>query len=74
VADLRRGGGQPGVGHALPVIERIRAVNGVDADAVLARRRWKQHRLEEATAALEPAFLSSCYSWRPAPTGPFSSQ
>lgn len=37
-------------------IERIRHRQGVEADVLLARLRWRQGRLEEATQALERAF------------------
>ncbi len=39
-------------------IERIRQRSAVEADVVLARLRWRQGRLEEATQALERAFLA----------------
>jgi tetratricopeptide (TPR) repeat protein len=37
-------------------IERIRQRSGVEADVLLARLRWRQGRLEEATQSLERAF------------------
>ncbi len=49
---LAQGGEEVAVG----LIERIRQRRAVEADVLLARLRWRQGRLEEATQALERAF------------------
>ncbi len=43
---------------AAEYIERIRQRRAVEADVLLARLRWRQGRLEEATQAFERAFLA----------------
>ncbi|MEW5847841.1 MAG: fused MFS/spermidine synthase [Myxococcota bacterium] len=40
---------------ATPLIDRVRAVRPVEADALMARLRWQQGRREEALVALEAA-------------------
>ena len=47
---------QGGEEIALTYIERIRQRREVEADVLLARLRWREGRLEEATQALENAF------------------
>jgi spermidine synthase len=49
---------QGGEEIAVDYIERIRQRRGVEADVLLARLRWRQGRLEEATQAFERAFLA----------------
>ncbi|HWS71937.1 MAG TPA: spermidine synthase, partial [Thermoanaerobaculia bacterium] len=43
---------------ALPFIENVRRTNTIEADVLLARLRWKQGRIEEATSLLERAFVA----------------
>jgi spermidine synthase len=43
---------------ALPFIENVRHTSAIEADVLLARLRWKQGRIPEATALLERAFVA----------------
>lgn len=43
----------------LPYIEELRRYQPTEADAVLARLRWRQGKMDEATAALERAFVAA---------------
>lgn len=54
--------------RALDYLAKVRPYHPADADAILARLRWKQGRLEEATAALEAAFAG----WRQSPWAAYS--
>jgi spermidine synthase len=54
--------------EALPVIERLRALAPIEADAVLARLRWKQKRGAEAAELLVRAFVA--YRRDPWPSPP----
>jgi len=46
---------EAGDDEAVPFIDRLRPLQPVEADALLARLRWKQGRLPEAVAPLESA-------------------
>ena len=43
--------------EALPLLERVRAVQPVEAHAILARLRWEKQDVTNAVAALESAFV-----------------
>jgi hypothetical protein len=46
-----------GDGEALTLVERLRAIQPTEADAILARLRLRQAKLDEATQALVSAFI-----------------
>src|SRR5262249_6812116 len=55
IADLES---ETGSDSALAVIEQLRAYQPGEADALLATLRFRQAKLEDATAALEAAFAN----------------
>ena len=47
---------EEGEDAALPILEKLRAREPIEADALLARLRWRQNKADEATTAFEAAF------------------